>query len=207
MQETVYRASRLRVIALTLLCVVGAAILASPWFTDFLYAAPLTGRWEVLNVLGAEGRVIASYLGAGLCVFAAFVYGRLAIDNVVLRLDGEGITARHRLGTQRGYWSEFRDIKSFGFGRTKGVWLQFEGKRGSRKVHLPFSALGTDLKNFKTDVTARLVLSGRLQALSEAKKPAPEARSTFGKRSAPVTPGSPPVIQEGFRLFGRRPAG
>lgn len=225
MHETVYRVNRLNVAVLALFITTTAVVLASPWLTDYLRATELVGRLKLLNELGPDGKVAASYLLATLCAVAAVIAMRLMINPVALRLDNEGITATHKLGVQRGYWSEFTGLKTFGFGRFKAVSLRFKGKRSHRKVYLPFHWLGVDLKNFQGDLLMRLALSGRAAELvgetarpvAGAKPPGsgagpvatPRTRQPFGRRAAQAVATKPtraPVVQEGFRLFGRRPA-
>jgi hypothetical protein len=198
MGRTVYRASRFRIAILVMVCTTLAVTLVLPWLGDYLRHAALVGRWSFNNGTGVAELIALAYATAALFAACAIALGRFLIDNTVVVLDVEGITVRHVFSTERGYWDEFEDARSFGRTSHKNVCLRFHGIRGRKRVEFPAEIIGINLRAVSDEVVSRMSLPSI-------------HRETRARIERVVALNPPPIrpIDIGLgrkRIFGHRPA-
>jgi hypothetical protein len=201
MGRTVYRASRVRVAILVLLCGALAAGVAGPWTLEFLRRTAAASRWTYIGALELDARVVLAYAAAALVVFSAIGLARFLIHNEAIVVDEEGITVRHTFGDHRGSWADYVDIQTSGLWRFKWTWLRFRSAHGMRSVALPPRMLGVDVSHLG-DELRRLVSQGAVHV---------EARARIERAVALSPPASRPIEPviglDRLKTFGRRATG
>ncbi len=205
MNPTVYRASPIYVLFMTLLFI--AAAYGCYWLASSGYI--VTGEFRrslrFLNVVPADIKIFACYFGTGFFAFTAFAIGRFLLDDKLVLIDDKSIEVRYALWSKKAYWEDFKAIKPV----LGGLHLKFS--TDPRTVEFPTLRHSPGRKELTLDVLGRLIdpedaveaeAGGNVFIGQAAAAPAPAV-------VAPATTASPfgrTRSEEPRRAFGKRTA-